>query len=276
MGFGCNAAGIVGCRIIDSKRERLLAILTNAFVPCNGKYPTLIAVIAMFFAGTGFLGSFRAALILTGLILLGIGMTFISSYLLSKTMIKGIPSSFTLELPPYRKPQLGKVIVRSICDRTFFVLTRAVAVAAPAGILLFVLANISINQVSLIQYMADFLNPLGQFMGLDGVILAAFILGFPANEIVVPIMIMIYLSNNSIMEFEQLGQLHQLLVARGWTWITAVCMLIFMLFHWPCSTTCITIYKETKSLKWTITAFLLPTGVGILICSVITRLASLL
>lgn len=267
MGFGCNAAGVVGCRIIDSPRERLLAVLTNNFVPCNGRFPMLISVITMFFiSGAGGLSSLFSVLLLTAAIVLSIAMTFLVTKLLSLTLLKGVPSSFTLELPPYRKPQIGKVIVRSVFDRTLFVLGRAAAVAAPAGLVIWLMANITAGDVTLLEICSDFLDPLGRLMGLDGVILIAFILGFPANEIVVPIIIMAYTATGSITELASLAEMRQLFVSNGWSWITAVCFIIFTLMHWPCSTTLITVKKETGSLKWTALAALLPTAAGILLC----------
>ena len=269
MGFGCNAAGVIGCRIIDSPRERLIAILTNNFAPCNGRFPTLISILTMFFLGSaaGLTQSLQSALLLTLTILLGLGMTFLVSRLLSATVLKGVPSSFTLELPPYRRPQLGKVLVRSVFDRTLFVLGRAITVAAPAGILLWVMANVGIQGQSLLAWASGFLDPLGRFMGLDGVILIAFILGFPANEIVIPIIIMAYMANGSLIEMSSLSAMKDLFLAQGWTLTTAICTLIFVLFHWPCSTTCLTIYKETKSIQWTAAAILIPTVCGVVCCS---------
>ncbi len=278
MGFGCNAAGIVGCRIIDSPRERLIAIITNNFVPCNGRFPTLIAIITMFFAGTA-LGGFQSVastLLLTGVVVFGVLMTFFISKLLSLTILKGVPSSFTLELPPYRKPQIGKTIVRSVFDRTLFVLGRAVAVAAPAGLVIWIMANITVGSSSLLAVCAGFLDPFARLIGLDGVILMAFVLGFPANEIVIPIIIMAYLSTGSISDMENLTQLKDLLVNNGWTWLTAVCTMLFSLMHWPCSTTCMTIKKETQSFKWTAVSFLVPTVTGIIICFVVASAARLL
>ncbi|MGN0507222.1 MAG: ferrous iron transporter B [Lachnospiraceae bacterium] len=268
MGFGCNAAGVIGCRIIDSPRERLIAILTNAFVPCNGRFPTLIALISMFFitGAVGWYSSLQAAFLLALVILLGILATMLVSYLLSVTILKGMPSSFLLELPPYRRPQIGKVLVRSVFDRTLFVLGRAVTVAAPAGLLLWVLANVSVGGSPLLATLAELLHPFAVLMGLDGVILLAFLLGFPANEIVVPIMIMCYLSSGTLTEYESLAELKLLFLQNGWTLKTAVCTMLFMLFHFPCSTTCITIYKETKKLRYTLLAILLPTVVGMLCC----------
>ena len=278
MGFGCNAAGIVGCRIIDSPRERLIAMLTNNFVPCNGRFPTLISLLTMFFVGTavGPLASLYSTLLLPAVILLGVAMTFLASRLLSATVLKGVPSSFTLELPPYRRPQVGKVIVRSIFDRTLFVLGRAAAVAAPAGLLLWIMANVTVGGDTLLAHASAFLDPFAQLLGLDGVILLAFLLGFPANEIVLPIILMAYLSTGSLMEMESLLSLKELLVANGWTWLTAVCTMLFSLMHWPCSTTCWTIYRESGSLKWTALAMALPTGIGMLTCFLVASVARLL
>lgn len=277
MGFGCNAAGVVGARIIDSPRERLIAIITNNFVPCNGRFPILIAVISMFFAGTsvGLFGSIKSAAFLTGVILLGVATTIWISTLLSKTILKGMPSSFTLELPPYRKPQIGSVIVRSIFDRTLFVLWRAVIVAAPAGLVIWILANVQIGNQSVLQSITEFIDPLAKLMGLDGTILMAFILGLPANEIVIPIMIMGYMATSTITDFNSLNEFHQLLVNNGWTWLTATNVLLFTLYHWPCSTTLITIYKETKSKKWTFISFLVPTAIGVLVTMLTTLVAHL-
>lgn len=268
MGFGCNAVGVTGCRIIDSDRERIIAILTNSFVPCNGRFPTMTAIIAMFLIGTktGLYQTFLSAVLLAFIIILGIAMTFFLSYILSNTILKGMPSSFTLELPPFRKPQIGKVLLHSMLNRTIFVLGRAVAVAIPAGILLWVLANISIKDTTLLNQISIWLDPFGKLIGMDGVILLAFILGFPANEIVVPIIIMIYLSQTTLTEYTDLSMLHQLLVQNGWTFITAISTILFSLMHWPCSTTCLTIKKETKSLKWTIISILVPTITGIIVC----------
>lgn len=267
MGFGCNAAGVIGCRIIDSPRERMIAILTNNFVPCNGRFPTIILLSTLFFIGTGggLQASVLSALMLTCVVILGIILTFLSSYLLSKTVLKGEPSSFTLELPPYRKPQIIKVIIRSIFDRTLKVLYRAILIAAPAGCIIWIFANVYVQDMSILQHCANFFDPFGHLLGMDGVIIMAFILGFPANEIVVPIMIMIYMATGSLMELDN-ASLYNLLVTNGWTWTTALCTIIFTLLHWPCSTTCLSIYKETGSMKWTLLAFILPTLFGILLC----------
>ena len=276
MGFGCNAAGVIGCRIIDSPRERLLAILTNNFVPCNGRFPTLIALISMFFVWqTGMASSWLAALRLVLVILLGIGLTFLLTNLLSRTILQGEASSFALELPAYRRPRLFSVIVRSVFDRTLFVLGRAVVVAVPCGLLIWLLANLPWGDSSLLMQLAGWLEPLGRLFGLDGVILLAFILGLPANEIVMPIMVMCYLQTGSLTEMADLTELRQLFVANGWTWQTAVCTLLFMLLHWPCSTTLLTIKQETGSWRWTALAFALPTICGLVLCFVAARLLSL-
>lgn len=277
MGFGCNAAGVTGCRIIDSPRERLIAILTNNFVPCNGRFPSLISIITMFFTAslTGIGRSFTSALILLGVILAGVAVTLLASWALSVTVLKGEPSAFTLELPPYRKPQIGKVIVRSIFDRTVFVLGRACAVAAPAGLVIWALANTSVGGGMLLSHIASFLDAPGRFLGMDGEILLAFILGFPANEIVVPIIMMSYTSSGILVEAESAEILRTILEDNGWTWITALCTMIFMLFHFPCSTTCLTIKKETGSLKWTAAAIILPTAFGIAFCALIANISRL-
>ncbi len=273
MGFGCNACGVTGCRIIESPRERLIAILTNCFVPCNGRFPTLIAIILIFFAaGFGTFSSLVAGIMLTAFILLGIIVTLLVSKLLSKTVLKGLPSSFVLELPPYRKPKFGSVIIRSILDRTIFVLGRAIVIAAPAGIIIWLLANIQIGNSSLLAHCADFLDPFGHAVGVDGVILLAFILGFPANEIVIPIMLMCYMSTGTLTDYASLTQLQTVLTDCGWTMQTALCVLILCLFHFPCGTTCLTIKKETGSLKWTAFAIALPTCIGIMLCFIINIL----
>ncbi len=268
MGLGCNAVGVVGCRIIDSKRERLIAILTNSFMPCNGRFPALIAVITMFLAGAmgGMLNSVWAAVLLMAFIVLTVFVTFMVSKLLSKTLLKGIPSSFTLELPPYRCPQFKKVIVRSVLDRTLTVLSRAAAVAFPAGIILWITANVNVNGISLFSHCTAFLDPFARFMGLDGVILLAFILALPANETVMPVIIMGYIAAASISEVPDTMMLHELLISNGWSITTAICVMLFSLFHWPCSTTLLTIKKETGSVFWTFMAAVIPTLVGIVLC----------
>ena len=271
MGFGCNAVGITGCRIIDSPRERLMAILTNSFVPCNGRFPALIAILSMFFVGlnAGPLSGLKSALGLTLMILAGLAVTFAASFFLSKTLLKGTPSSFTLELPPYRKPQIGQILLRSVLDRTLFVLGRAVLVAFPAGLLIWILANVPLGQGNLFSAITLALDGPGRLLGLDGVILTAFLLGFPANEIVLPLILMGYLSSGTLTDIGSLSSFFTILTQNGWTMSTALCTMLFSLFHWPCSTSCLTIYKETCSLKWTAAAILLPTAIGAFLCMIV-------
>lgn len=276
MGFGCNAAGVIGCRIISSPRERLIAIITNNFVPCNGRFPTLIALATIFIASSaGTFSSIFATLSVLFAIVLGVIITLLVSKVLSKTLLKGLPSSFTLELPPYRKPQVGKIIIRSIFDRTLFVLGRAVAVAAPTGLVIWLMANIAIGDVSILTHCSQFLDPFARLLGLDGYIMMAFILGLPANEIVLPILIMSYMSKGSMLELDSLTEMRQLFINNGWTWLTAVCAMLFSLNHWPCGTTLWTIRKETKSWKWTFISFLIPTIIGIVLCFIVSQLARL-
>ncbi|MDT9350240.1 ferrous iron transport protein B [Clostridium perfringens] len=274
MGLGCNAAGIIGCRIINSPRERIIAILTNAFMPCNGRFPMLISIAAIFIGGisVGIKESFISALTVTVVIILGVLMTLLVSKILSKTILKGMPSNFILELPPYRKPQVGKVIVRSIFDRTLYVLGRAIAIAAPAGAVIWIFSNIMIGDSSILTICADYLSPLANAIGVDGYILMAFILGLPANEIVMPIIIMSYLRATTMLELDNLYELKELLVANGWTILTAINVMILCLMHYPCGTTLWTIKKETKSFKWTALSFLIPTVAGIVICFITTQL----
>lgn len=278
MSMGCNACGVTGCRIIDSPRERLIAILTSSLVPCNGKFPTLIALITIFFVGgrAGLLASLEGAALLLGILVLGVAGTLACSWLLSATVLRGMPSSFALELPPFRRPRVGEVIVRSVLDRTLFVLGRAVAVAMPAGAVIWLMANVTMGTSSLLAHCTGFLDPFARLFGLDGVILMAFILGWPANEIVLPVMLMAYLATGSLVEFDDLAALGQLLTQQGWTWVTAVCTMLFSLFHWPCSTTCLTIYKETGSVKWTALAVALPTALGLGLCLVVSAVARVL
>ena len=291
MGFGCNAAGVTGCRIIDSPREKLIAILTNAFIPCNGRFPFLITIASIFMAGAvisgnsvehagevaenlainssaGFGSTLIATITVLGVILLGIFMTLLVSKILSKTILKGTSSSFVLELPPYRKPQIGQVLIRSIFDRTLFVLGRVVAVAAPAGLVIWLFANINIGDISILTYIANFFDPFARLMGLDGYILTAFILGIPANEIVLPIILMCYMGSGTLVDLESTSAIGQILIQNGWTLITAINVMIFTLLHFPCTTTLMTIKKETGSWKWSALAFLLPTVCGIVICMI--------
>ena len=269
MGLGCNAAGVVGCRIIDSPRERMIAILTNAFMPCNGRFPMMIALIGLFLAPSGPL----AALLLTGVIVLGVLVTFAVSRLLSGTLLKGMPSAFTLELPPFRRPQIGRVIVRSVLDRTLCVLGRAAVIAAPAGLFIWVLANAQVHGEALLAHCVRFLDPFAGILGLDGAILMAFVLAFPANEIVLPLAMMAYLCGGALAQPENTQALGALLRLNGWTWLTALNTILFSLVHWPCSTTVLTIARETRSAKWTLTAVLLPTACGMATCALTTFLA---
>lgn len=274
MSLGCTACGVTGCRIIDSPRERLAAMLTSSLVPCNGKFPTLLALITLFLVGQG--GSLVGAAALLGVLLLGVAATLGCTRLLTATVLKGTPSAFALELPPFRRPRVGQVVVRSLLDRTVFVLARAVAVAAPAGGVIWLLANITVGDTTILAHITGFLDPLGQLMGLDGVILTAFLLGWPANEIVMPVMLMAYLAQGSLVDFDQLTGVQTLLEAHGWTMTTAVCTLLFTLFHWPCSTTCLTIWRESKSIKWTLVAVAVPTLLGVGLCVLVNALGSLL
>ncbi len=274
MGFGCNAAGVTGCRIIDSPRERLIAMLTNAFVPCNGRFPALITLLGLFLAGVraGGVSPLASAALLTLSVLLGVGVTFLVSLILSKTLLRGLPSSFTLELPPYRRPQIGRVIVRSVLDRTLFVLGRAAAVAAPAGLVIWLVANVTLGGASLFAHLTALLDPFGRFFGMDGTILTAFLLGLPANEIVLPLAAMGYAASGTLSAMPETSALGALLSANGWSAATALCTAAFMLFHWPCSTTILTLYRETRSRVWTVVGVLLPTLAGLLLC-LIVRLA---
>ena len=265
MGFGCNAVGVTGARVIDSPRERLIAILTNSFVPCNGRFPLLISLITMFLVTSNVSGLMRAFILLI-FILIGVVVTFVVSKILSMTILRGVPSSFTLELPPYRRPQIGKVLIRSLIDRTWFVLKRAILVSAPAGLVIWILSNVSVNGVTLLKSLSLILNPFGEFIGMDGVILVAFILGFPANEIVIPIMIMGYMSLGMITDMNDLSLLKELFIDNGWSVVTAICVMIFSLFHFPCLTTILTIKKETGKWKWCFLSFIIPLIIGIILC----------
>ena len=278
MGFGCNCVGITGARIIDSKRERLIAILTNCFIPCNGKFPTIIAIITMFFVGLN--TSFKSLILSTGIllliVLLGVFMTFLISKVLSKTLLAGYPSSFVLELTPYRRPRIVKTFITSIFDRTLFVLFRAITVAIPAGFIIWLLANIDIGGVSILNNLVNFFDPFGRLFGVDGVIIVAFILGFPANEIIMPIILMCYLNTGTLVEYNSLIELKTLLIDNGWTIMTAISVIILFIMHYPCSTACLTIKKETDSWWYTFLACLIPTICGLLICFVINMFGTLL
>lgn len=274
MGFGCNAAGVVGTKIIDSPREKLIAILTNCFVPCNGRFPFLITIATIFFGGLagGFSSSIIATIVVLLVIVLGVFMTLLVSKILSKTILKGVPSSFTLELPPYRKPKILEVIIRSIFDKTIFVLGRAISIAAPAGLVIWLFANIQINDISILTYVANFFDPFGKLLGLDGYIITAFILGLPANEIVLPIILMSYAKTSTLLHLENLADISQILINNGWTLLTAVNIMILSLLHFPCGTTLMTIKKETGSLKWTALSFVIPSICGIILCMLTTAI----
>ncbi len=275
MGLGCNACGVTGCRIIDSPRERLIAMLTNSLVPCNGRFPLLITLVSVFFvSGRGALRSLGAAAWLLAALVLSVGMTLLVSRLLSATLLRGESSAFSLELPPYRRPQLAQVLVRSLLDRTVFVLARAVTVAAPAGLLIYLLGNLSAGDATLLARAAALLDPIARALGLDGMILLAFLLGFPANELVLPLLVMGYSAAGTLSECASLAELHALLAANGWTNTTALCTLLFSLFHFPCGTTTLTLLHETKSLRWTLAGIALPTLCGAVVCALVHSVAA--
>jgi ferrous iron transport protein B len=269
MGFGCNAAGVVAARIIESPRERLIAILTNCFVPCNGRFPTLIMISAIFFRGPGRLGSLGPSIAVMGIIIIGIVITLAASRILTATALKGVSSSFVLELPPYRKPDVLRVLARSWKDRTVWVLRRAVAVAIPCGMLTWLVANVNVGGASILAHAAGLLNPFARLLGMDGTILTAFILGFPANEIVLPIALMGYLSQGTMIEVESIDVMGSILRSNGWGWTTGLSVLLFSLLHFPCGTTVYSVYKETGSAKWTLMSFLIPTAAACLVLLVL-------
>lgn len=249
MGLGCNAVGVTGCRIIDSPRERLAAILTNAMVPCNGRFPALILLGSLFFSGAG------GALAVAGCVMLGIFGAMLTTGVLSRTALKQEPSCFLMELPPFRRPRIGQIIVRSLVDRTLCVAGRALSVAAPAGAVLWIL-----EQTAMLSRLASFLDPVGIALGMDGVILLAFVLSLPANELLIPVIVMVLGSTAGS------ADAGQVLLGSGWTWQMAVCTMVFTVFHWPCATTLLTIRKETGSTIKTAAAFVLPTAVGCVLC----------
>lgn len=274
MGLGCNAAGIIGCRIINSPKEKFIAILTNVFMPCNGRFPMIITIATVFAGGMagGFKETLFTSIIVTSMILLGVIMTLICSKILSKTILKGIPSHFILELPPYRKPQVGKILISSLLERTLFVLGRAISVAAPAGAVIWIFANVMLGDLSILSHCANFFDPFARIIGIDGYIATAFILGIPANEIVMPIMIMSYLKQSTMIDIEGFQGLRELLTANGWTMLTVINTMILCIMHFPCATTLLTIKKETNSIKWPIVAFIIPTIIGISCCFFTTLL----
>ena len=279
MGFGCNAAGVIATRVIDSPRERLIAILTNNFVPCNGRFPTLIMLATVFVAAAfrPAFASFVAAATVVGVVLIGVGFTFLMSWILTKTVLKGEASAFTLELPPYRRPNVGRILYTSLIDRTLFVLWRAIQTAAPAGALIWILGNIYVQNISLANHIANFLDPFGLLLGLDGVIMLAYIIAIPANEIVVPTMLMVYMGTGMMTDLPGLTQLKTLLVdGHGWTMLTAVNLMLFSLLHNPCGTTIMTIYKETKSYKWATLSVVITLGTAFIVTFLTATIARLL
>ncbi|MFQ5424118.1 MAG: nucleoside recognition domain-containing protein [Phycisphaerae bacterium] len=273
MGFGCNAAGVTACRIIDSPRERLIAILTNNFTLCNGRWPTIIMLATVFIVGAFPPGwsSVIATAAVVSVTLLGVCVTFAVSKLLSRTVLKGEPSHFYLELPPYRRPSVLRVIYRSLVDRTVFVLGRACLTAAPAGGLIWILGNVHVGGVTLMAHMTGWLDPAAALIGLDGVILVAYLVALPANEIVVPTMIMAYMASGKMIELEDMAQLGGLFHAHGWTLTTAACMMLFSLLHFPCGTTSWTIYRETGSWRWTALANLMPLTLAVVVCATVAQ-----
>ena len=267
MGYGCNCVGISGTRIIDSKRERLIAILTNALTICNGRFPAIITLISVFLvSGSGFVRGFYSAIILALIIVLSLALTLFLSNFLSKTLLKGEQSHYILELPPYRKPQISKVIINSVLNRTLIVLFRAVAVAFPAGVVIWLFSNINVNGINILSFVNNLFEPLGNMMGMDGKTLSAFFLGIPANEIVLPIVLMSYMGAGEMSNIENASVIGEILVNNGWTNMTAICYIIFSVVHFPCATALLTVFKETKSFKWTILAFLIPTVLGVVLC----------
>lgn len=278
MGYGCNAAGVIATRVIDSPRERLIAIITNNFSLCNGRWPTQILIASLFIGSmaTPALAGFTSAMAVVSVALLGVALTFIISWSLSKTILKGEASAFSLELPPYRPPKIWQTLYTSLIDRTIFVLWRAVVFAVPAGAVIWLTANIDIGSVSIAEHIINFFDPFGLFIGLNGVILLAYIIAIPANEIVIPTILMLTVLSARIagigegagvmFELDNMESYMRVFSVGGWTLLTAVNLMLFSLIHNPCSTTIYTIYKETKSLKWTTIATVLPVVLGLLVC----------
>ena len=270
MGIGCGAVGVTGARIIDSPRERLISIITNSFVPCNGRLPAIIALITMFFTDSSVLSS----AILTLFLAFSVLVTFFVSKILSKTVLKGIPASFTLELPPYRMPKIGKILLRSVFDRTLKILLRAIIVAVPAGAAIWLCSNFTVCGKTVLEAVSAFLEPFGKLLGLDGTILSGFVFSLPANEIALPIMAMGY-SGEGLSELGSLSETAEVFLANGFSSVTALCTIIFFLFHWPCATTIVTIWKETKSLRWTALSVAVPLITGLSLCFAINIVSKL-
>lgn len=283
MGFGCNAAGVVATRVIDSPRERIIAMITNNFALCNGRWPTQILIATLFIGGMvpAYLAGLVSALAVVSIAVLGVLLTFVVSWALSRTMLRGEVSTFSLELPPYRPPQIARTIYTSLIDRTIYVLWRAVVFALPAGAVIWLIANITIGGVSIAEYMVNFLNPVGVLIGLNGVILVAYIVAIPANEIVIPtvLMLTVLLSGISgvgggagvMIDMDSTEVVNNVLRAGGWTLLTGVNLMLFSLLHNPCSTTLYTIYKESGSKKWTAVAALLPLAMGLVVTFVVAQ-----
>lgn len=284
MGFGCNAAGVISTRIIDSPRERLIAILTNNFALCNGRWPTQILIATLFLGSMvpAYLAGLISALSVVGIALLGVLLTFLVSWALSRTVLRGELSAFTLELPPYRPPRVLQTLYTSLIDRTLVVLWRAVVFAFPAGIVLWLSANLMIGEVSLAEHLIRFLDPLGVLIGLNGVILVAYLVAIPANEIVIPTVLMLTVLMTGIsgvgegagviFELDSTARTWEVFRAGGWTLLTGINLMLFSLIHNPCSTTIYTIYQETKSVRWTVVAALLPLGMGFVITFFVAQL----
>jgi ferrous iron transport protein B len=275
MGFGCNAAGIIATRVIDSPRERLIAILTNNFVPCNGRFPTLLMLATVFIAASvpPAMASIIAAGSVVAVVVIGVIFTLVMSGLLSRTLLRGEASAFSLELPPFRRPNLRQIIYTSLIDRTIFVLWRAIQTAAPAGAVIWLLANLYVADTSLAWHVANALQPLGNAIGLDGVILLAYIIAIPANEIVVPTMLMMYLDAGMMTDLLAYSEMRSVLIGQyGWTTLTAINLMLFSLLHNPCATTILTMWKETRSLKWTTLGALAPLAIAFLVCFVVATI----
>jgi ferrous iron transport protein B len=283
MGLGCNAAGVIACRIIDSPRERLIAILTNNFSLCNGRWPTQILLATVFVGALAppYLAGAAAALAVLGVALLGIAMTFLTSWLLSRTVLKGEPSAFTMELPPYRRPRLLQTLYTSLIDRTIFVLWRAIVFALPAGAVIWLVANIHVSGASVAEHLIRLLDPIGILIGLNGVVLLAYVIAIPANEIVIPTVLMLTVLTvrmagvgqgaGVMFELDSAASTGELLRAGGWTTLTGLNVMLFSLLHNPCSTTLFTIWKETRSTRWTILAAALPLFLGFVACFTVAQ-----
>lgn len=288
MGFGCNAAGVIASRIIDSPRERLIAIITNNFSLCNGRWPTQILISTIFIGSLvpSYLAGLISAAAVVGIAVLGVLFSLVVSWLLSRTLLKGEASAFSLELPPYRPPKILQILYTSFIDRTSLVLWRAVVFAFPAGVVIWLVANININNISLAEHFIRWINPSAVFIGLNGVIILAYIIAIPANEIVIPTILMLTVLTNKLsglgagagvmFELENASDVEALLRMGGWTTLTGINLMLFSLLHNPCSTTIFTIYKETKSWRWTAVSTFLPIIMGVLVCFIVTRLWYLL